>query len=162
MRPTLSLLFVALATLLLAAPASASPHLDWTPCKPGFECATAKVPLDYDHPSGRKIELALTRARAADPATRIGSVFVHDGGPGVSNVDFIQAAPPAAIAAITRRYDVIGIDTRGSATAGRWSTARSTRSAPACTRSRSGRRWPSAPRTTCGAARSSTTTSSST
>jgi pimeloyl-ACP methyl ester carboxylesterase len=105
------------ASLAFAAPASASPpvpHLDWQPCKPGFECATAKVPLDYDHPSGRRIELALTRARAADPATRIGSVFVHDGGPGVSNVDFIQAAPPAAIGAITRRYDVIGIDTRGS------------------------------------------------
>jgi pimeloyl-ACP methyl ester carboxylesterase len=109
-----TLLFPLLATLLFAAPASAAPDLEWTPCKPGFECATAKVPLDYDHPSGRKIELALTRARAADPATRIGSVFVHNGGPGVSNVDFIQAAPPQAIAAITRRYDVIGIDTRGS------------------------------------------------
>ena len=49
-----------LALLLLAAPASAAPRLDWTPCRPGFECATANVPLDYDHPSGRKIELALT------------------------------------------------------------------------------------------------------
>jgi pimeloyl-ACP methyl ester carboxylesterase len=102
------------ASLVFAAPASAAPHLDWTPCKPGFECATARVPLDYDHPSGREIELALTRARAADPARRIGSMFVHNGGPGASNVDFIQAAPPQAIAAITRRYDVIGIDTRGS------------------------------------------------
>jgi pimeloyl-ACP methyl ester carboxylesterase len=114
MKPTL-LFLTALAVLALAGPASAAPKLDWKPCKDGFECATAKVPLDYDHPHGRKIELALTRARAADPKTKLGSVFFHPGGPGGSGVDFIQTAPPQAIAAITRRFDVIGFDARGAA-----------------------------------------------
>jgi len=103
-----------LATLALGASASASQKLDWKPCKTGFECATATVPLDYDRPQGRTTELALTRARAVDPATRIGSVFVHPGGPGGSGVDFVQNAPPPAIAAITRRFDVIGFDARGA------------------------------------------------
>ena len=110
------LLLSAFAALALAAPATASPpKLDWKPCeKPGFECAAAKVPLDYDHPYGRKIELALVRARAVDPATRLGSVFNHPGGPGGSGVDNVLNAPPAAIAAITRRYDIIGFDARGA------------------------------------------------
>jgi pimeloyl-ACP methyl ester carboxylesterase len=112
MKPTLSLLFVVLATLLLAGPASAS--LRWSSCDDGFECATAKVPLDHSRPHGRKIELALIRARAVDPATKIGSVFVNPGGPGSSGVDFVRGAPPQAIAAITRRFDLVGVDTRGS------------------------------------------------
>jgi pimeloyl-ACP methyl ester carboxylesterase len=114
MRLTLPLLAL-LAALAFATSASAAPKLDWKPCKPGFDCATATVPLDYDHPHGRQIELALTRARAADPATKIGSAFFHPGGPGGSGVDFIQNAPPQAIAAITRRFDVIGFDARGAA-----------------------------------------------
>jgi pimeloyl-ACP methyl ester carboxylesterase len=111
------LLLTVLAALALAAPATAAPpKLDWKPCeKPGFECATAKVPLDYDRPGGRKIELALVRARAIDPATRLGSVFNHPGGPGGSGVDNVLNAPPQAIAAITRRYDIIGFDARGAA-----------------------------------------------
>jgi pimeloyl-ACP methyl ester carboxylesterase len=113
MKPTLIILTV-LAALAFAGPASAAPKLDWKPCDDGFECATAKVPLDYDHPSGRKLELALTRARAADPKTRLGSVFFHPGGPGGSGVDSIHNAPPQAIAAVTRRYDIIGFDARGA------------------------------------------------
>jgi pimeloyl-ACP methyl ester carboxylesterase len=110
------LLLTVFAALALTAPASASvPTLDWKPCDDGFECATAKVPLDHARPYGRKIDLALIRARAVDPATRIGSVFVNPGGPGSSGVDFIRNAPPQAIGAITRRFDVIGLDTRGSA-----------------------------------------------
>ena len=38
------------------------PTLDWRPCGvdfPGKLCATARVPLDYDEPRGRAIELAL-------------------------------------------------------------------------------------------------------
>jgi pimeloyl-ACP methyl ester carboxylesterase len=114
MKPTLSLLFVALAMLFLASSANAS-SLNWKPCHDRFECTMAKVPLDHSRPHGRKIELALIRARAADPATKIGSVFIHPGGPGASGVDNLRNAPPPAIAAITRRFDAIGIDTRGSA-----------------------------------------------
>jgi hypothetical protein len=73
------LILSALAALALAGPASASPKLDWKACEDGLQCATAEVPLDYSHPSGRKLELALVPARAADPKTRLGSVFRASG-----------------------------------------------------------------------------------
>jgi len=105
----------ALSGTASAAPRSApTPVLAWEACDGGFECATAKVPLDHGRPHGRKIELALIRARSADPDRRIGSLFVHPGGPGGSGVDFVRTTPPPALAAITRRFDVIGFDARGA------------------------------------------------
>ena len=69
-----------LAFAAQASAAPAAPRLDWQPCDPGFECATARVPLDYDHPNGRKIELALIRAPAADPTRRsVRSSFIPAG-----------------------------------------------------------------------------------
>jgi hypothetical protein len=61
------------------------------------------VPLDYDKPAGRTIELALTRRSATDRAGRIGSLFVNSADPGNSGVDFIRGAaravPPAEVRA---------------------------------------------------------------
>ena len=45
------------------------PTLNWLPCGdafPGAQCAVAKVPLDYDHPGGATIGIALARIPAAD------------------------------------------------------------------------------------------------
>ena len=97
-----------------AAPRPATPVLEWEACDGGFDCATVEVPMDHGRPHGRTIELALIRARAADPDRRIGSLFLHPGGPGGSGVDFVRAAPPPALAAITRRFDLIGFDARGA------------------------------------------------
>ncbi|MGW0895325.1 alpha/beta hydrolase, partial [Saccharopolyspora sp. NPDC002578] len=38
---------------------AAAPVLDWSPCAdaPGYECATAEVPLSYRDPSGQRIRL---------------------------------------------------------------------------------------------------------
>jgi len=97
----------------LTAPAAASAALSWQDCDDGFECATAKVPLDYDHPQGKQIELALIRMPASDREHRIGSLFIHPGGSGAEGVRFIREAPPGALAPVARRFDVIGVDTRG-------------------------------------------------
>jgi hypothetical protein len=40
------------------------------------------VPLDYHHPGGRKISIAVARHLATDPARRLGSLFINGGGPG--------------------------------------------------------------------------------
>ena len=99
-----ALVVACLAASLLAVPAAAEeatgsgpgpavPQLDWQACgaeAPGFECATAEVPLDYDRPRGAKITLALTRLPASNPSARIGSIFFNPGGPGGSGVDFVQ------------------------------------------------------------------------
>ncbi len=101
------------AAAALAAPAAASAALPWQDCDDGFECATAKVPLDYDHPHGRQIELALIRLPATDRAHRIGSLFIHPGGSGGAGVNWIRTAPPGALDPVARRFDVVGVDTRG-------------------------------------------------
>jgi pimeloyl-ACP methyl ester carboxylesterase len=95
-------------------PAPTVPKLDWKDCGDGFECATAKVPLDYNHPRSRKISLSLLRLPAGDPAHRIGTLFMNPGGPGGSGVDFVRqfgkmVYPPRVLA----HFDVVGFDPRG-------------------------------------------------
>jgi hypothetical protein len=73
------------ASALIAAPAGAAerapvPQLDWKDCDDGFQCATAKVPLDHTRPHGRTIEIALVRSPATDSEHRIGSLFMNPGG----------------------------------------------------------------------------------
>ena len=124
-RVMLALMATAVASSLLAAPmataaptastaAAAVPALDWTDCGDGFQCATARVPLDYDHPRGTKISLALIRLPAGDPARRIGLIFINPGGPGGSGVDFVRAAGPILYSDEVRaRFDLVGFDPRG-------------------------------------------------
>lgn len=88
------------------------PKLNWTDCGGGFQCATAKVPLDYDRPSARTIELALVRRPAADLANRIGSLFLNPGGPGLSAIEFVRTAPPPAFQ-LFGQFDIVGFDPRG-------------------------------------------------
>lgn len=66
------------------SPSVTVPRLDWSPCIPGrrFDCATAKMPLDYSDPGGRTIDLAVIRRKATDPGRRIGTLFFNPGGPG--------------------------------------------------------------------------------
>jgi pimeloyl-ACP methyl ester carboxylesterase len=87
------------------------PQLAWTDCGDGFECATARVPLDYDRPHGETIELPLIRKPASDPAHRIGHLFFHQGGSG-RNVEAIRAFPPFVFDLFSR-FDFIGFDNRG-------------------------------------------------
>ena len=87
--------------------------LDWRDCDPGFQCATARVPRDYARPHGPQLELALIRRPATDREHRIGSLFFNPGGPGGSGVGFVRFAPPPALAAFGRLYDVVGFDPRG-------------------------------------------------
>lgn len=112
------------AGLLSAVPATAGPSvpvpkLDWKSCgeaQPEFECATAKVPLDYDKPRGATISLALSRIRATDPKRRIGSLFLNPGGPGGSGVGFVQSVGTTLYSDEVRaRFDLVGFDPRGVA-----------------------------------------------
>ena len=88
------------------------PALAWHRCANGFECAAARVPLDYRHPRGATISLLVFRHRATDPARRLGSLFVNGGGPSAQyrNVTGGYTSIPAALRA---RYDIIGFDPRG-------------------------------------------------
>jgi pimeloyl-ACP methyl ester carboxylesterase len=124
-RPRLLALACAFLALLLAAPlAQASVRqrsggLAFKPCgttadAATTECATADLPLDYDHPRGRKVHIAVARVPAADQAHRIGSLFFNFGGPGGPAVDYLQAVGATGYwAALNERFDIVGFDPRG-------------------------------------------------
>ncbi len=70
-------------------------NLTWTDCPDGatgtaFQCATVTVPLDYDHPRGKTITVALKKLPSTSPSPR-GSVFLNPGGPGGSGISLINA-----------------------------------------------------------------------
>jgi hypothetical protein len=63
-------------------------RIDFAPC-PGStvaQCGTLRVPADWSHPRGPKINLAVARRPADDPAHRIGTLFYNPGGPGDGGV----------------------------------------------------------------------------
>ncbi|MBT2405353.1 MULTISPECIES: alpha/beta hydrolase [unclassified Streptomyces] len=109
-----------LASPVTAAPAApAAPKaaaLTWTGCAttryPTLQCASLKVPLDHDRPTGRQITLALTRVPHTAAKSQ-GPLLVNPGGPGGSGrglAGYIASALPKDVAA---QYDVIGFDPRG-------------------------------------------------
>ncbi len=93
------------------------PRLVWHRCtgkgQTGFQCATARVPLDYRYPRGAMIKLAVIRHRASDGARRLGSVFYNPGGPGMSGVELLPHVLGFFPAALVARFDVISWDPRG-------------------------------------------------
>ncbi|MBA2560143.1 MAG: alpha/beta fold hydrolase [Propionibacteriales bacterium] len=89
-----------------------SQQVDWQDCGQN-QCAEVWVPLDYDHPNGRAITLALKRSPATNAAQRSGSLFINPGGPGGSGVDYLDYVDLDG--RVTNVYDVVGFDPRGVA-----------------------------------------------
>ena len=96
-------------------------NLVWTDCPDGatgtaFQCATVTVPLDYDHPQGKTITVALKKLPSTSSSPR-GSVFLNPGGPGGSGISLINAQAglytSGGLSGVLENYDVIGFDPRG-------------------------------------------------
>jgi pimeloyl-ACP methyl ester carboxylesterase len=118
---------VALAAVLVAGAAvaagSGSPHaanrasIDWGPCKPPgprLQCARVRVPLDWDHPNGRKINLAVIRHLASKPKRRIGSMLINPGGPGDTGVGLVRGGGDEIDKWGGGRFNVVSWDPRGT------------------------------------------------
>jgi pimeloyl-ACP methyl ester carboxylesterase len=99
----------AVTTTMAAAPV---PVLHWKACDGGFQCATARVPLDYRHPGGAKISIAVVRHLATDPARRLGSLFINGGGPG-EQIEGLVGFYPSLPAVLRERFDIVFFDPRG-------------------------------------------------
>jgi pimeloyl-ACP methyl ester carboxylesterase len=99
----------------VSAAAAPAAGVDWADCGDGFQCGTVDVPLDYAHPDGRRLSLAVIRLPASDPAHRIGSLLTNPGGPGASGVDFVRFASDVFDPRVRARFDIVGIDNRGIA-----------------------------------------------
>ncbi|MEU4395031.1 alpha/beta fold hydrolase [Kribbella sp. NPDC023855] len=79
-----------------------------------LDCGTVRVPLNYNDPGGRTIEIAMTRLAAT--GDKRGSVAVLPGGPGGSGyLDPVLRVMlrNQEMASLNEQYDIIGFDPRG-------------------------------------------------
>jgi pimeloyl-ACP methyl ester carboxylesterase len=106
------------ATPLAASAAPADPDnaalLRWRSCGRVFECATLRVPTDYDHPEVGATPIRVIRRPADEPERRIGSLVINYGGPGDPGAETLRAAAASMPAAIRHRFDLVSFDPRGT------------------------------------------------
>ncbi len=92
------------------------PHpLVWSACAPGstLQCGTVAVPVDYRHPGGPSISLAVTR----EPATGTGphrTLVFNPGGPGESGNQILPVVLGLLPPEVRRSFDVVTFDPRGT------------------------------------------------
>ncbi|MEU5975901.1 alpha/beta hydrolase [Streptomyces sp. NPDC047315] len=119
-----SALAVLTPAVAVAAPQSRPPSqaaspsgLAWQRCgadtPADFECTTVKVPLDYRAPGGKKIDVAVSRIRTADPAKRRGVLLFNPGGPGGPGLGMPPEFRDALPRSVLDRFDLVGFDPRG-------------------------------------------------
>ncbi len=84
-------------------------------CAGGLECATVKAPLDPSDPSGTNISIQVSRRKAAKKSQRIGVLVINPGGPGATAASAVRDAERYVSQAILDRFDLVGVDPRGTA-----------------------------------------------
>jgi pimeloyl-ACP methyl ester carboxylesterase len=104
-----------------------TPKLAWYKCYETAECATVRLPLDYDKPKGATTEIAVLRVKARNQKAKIGSLFVNPGGPGGSGTDMAYGAPFYLGDEMLDKFDVVGFDPRGIASSDNIKCFKSTR-----------------------------------
>src|SRR5258708_1014213 len=91
--------------------------LSWHPCAQqgaALQYASLQVPLDYRHPGGRKITLALSEVPATAPVSqRQGVLLVNPGGPGGSGLSLAAFVAQGLKHSVASEYDIVGFATRG-------------------------------------------------
>ncbi|MFJ6573345.1 alpha/beta hydrolase [Streptomyces sp. NPDC091292] len=78
-----------------------------------FQCATIKVPLDYRAPTGKRIDLAISRIKSTAPDKRRGVLFSNPGGPGGEGLYMPLSMQESLPKSARLKYDLIGFDPRG-------------------------------------------------
>ncbi|WP_199833822.1 alpha/beta hydrolase [Streptomyces sp. NRRL B-3648] len=88
---------------------------DWGLEKP-IQCGWVSVPLDYAHPYGKQIKLAVDRiGNTGTKKERQGALVYNPGGPGGSGLRFPRRVTTknAIWANVAKAYDFVGFDPRG-------------------------------------------------
>ncbi|MFG3259739.1 alpha/beta hydrolase [Streptomyces sp. NPDC048172] len=78
-----------------------------------FQCATIKVPLDYRDPEGKRIDVAISRIKTAEPGKRRGVLLSNPGGPGQAGLAMPTGLHRNLPKSVQQKYDLIGFDPRG-------------------------------------------------
>jgi pimeloyl-ACP methyl ester carboxylesterase len=80
---------------------------------PREKCGAVKVPLDYRHPDGKSISVAVSRIATAKPGKRRGALLLNPGGPALEGLEMPGQLAPTLSASVLDQYDLIGFDPRG-------------------------------------------------
>ncbi|AHH22223.1 alpha/beta hydrolase family protein [Nocardia nova SH22a] len=80
------------------------------------QCAVISVPRDYAESGGPRIDVTVSRIRAA--GQRYGTIFANPGGPGADALDYWGARLAQLPKELTEHYDLVAVQPRGL----RWST----------------------------------------
>lgn len=111
-------------------------HLDWKHCTPGvdgllarsallqlqqkdpakfssLQCAEHHVPVNYAYPKQGTLTLKIIRRVADEPEKRLGSVFVHPGGPGLSGAPMLYSASKYFSQDVLESFDLVAVESRG-------------------------------------------------
>ncbi|MDQ1655612.1 MAG: hypothetical protein QOD41_695 [Cryptosporangiaceae bacterium] len=101
-----------------ALPASITAQkLAWTRCTPDlpatYQCATIKVPVDYQRPAGATLDLAISRYATSVPGKRHGILTFNPGGPGGSGLDMPVFMNDELPQSVRDQFDLVGFDPRG-------------------------------------------------
>jgi pimeloyl-ACP methyl ester carboxylesterase len=114
---------VAAATPGLADATASARTIQWHGCGPelprSLQCGELAVPLDYARPRGATTKLGFARLPAQDRARRVGSLIINPGGPGAAGSSFVAVEALGRHLwhpALHRRFDLIGMDPRGTGT----------------------------------------------
>ena len=103
-----------------AVPAGSASAVSWHSCTEqgaSMLCGSLQVPLDYSHPNGRKITLALSEVPATAPAAkRQGVLLVNPGGPGGAGLSLAAFVAEGLDPSVAADYTIVGFDTRGVGT----------------------------------------------
>ena len=71
------------------------------------------VPVDYAHPEGATLAIAVARHPAELPSQRIGSLVINPGGPGGSGIDDLPNELAVLTPELLDRFDIVSFDPRG-------------------------------------------------
>ena len=78
-----------------------------------FGCATVRVPVSYDDPTGERLSLTVTRVRHRDRVEPLGSLVLLSGGPGQSGLELASTAATLLPVGLLKRFDLVAYDPRG-------------------------------------------------
>ena len=93
--------------------------IGWKACSGGLLCATVVVPLDYGHPGGTTLDIAVAELPAANPAQSAGTVFFNPGGPAESGIEELKLAGVLFPPFLHQHFTVVSFDPRGTGTSAR-------------------------------------------
>jgi len=91
----------------------------WKACSGGLQCATVAVPLDYAHPGGATLDIAVAELPAENPARSAATVFFNPGGPAESGIQELKLAGVLFPPFLHQHFTVVSFDPRGTGSSAR-------------------------------------------